>query len=123
MVCKLRSAYWLKRISHLPKLERLSLLLSLLYRVLETLKPLPVHKMADGNNQTVTNVTSGTRLTTRHLNVDTSHKFIAPKCWHKDTVRNKCNKPGHLAKVCQSKKDTPLSSISKKQFSTHVVTE
>ena len=32
----------------------------------------------------------------------TNHK--APQCRHKDTVCNKCNKTGHLAKVRQSKK-------------------
>ena len=40
---------------------------------------------------------------------------------------NKCNKTGHLAKVCQSKKDVrdapPTNPNSKKQLSTHVVTK
>lgn len=50
------------------------MLLSLLYRVLETFKPLPVIQCTRWlmvTNQKVTNVIYVARLTTRHLNIDT----------------------------------------------------
>lgn len=50
----------------------------------------------------------------------------APRCRYKDAICKKCNKIGHLAKVCQSKKTipTPTPSLSaKKQLPTHVLSE
>ena len=82
-------------------------------RDIQTPSGTTVHKVADGNKLNSYKC---------YRCGKTNHK--APQCRHKNTVCNKCNKTGHLAKVCQSKKDTTASSsISKKQLSTHVVTE
>ena len=82
-------------------------------RDIQTPSGTTVHKVADGNKPNSYKC---------YRCGKTNHK--APQCRHKNTVCNKCNKTGHLAKVCQSKKDTTASSsISKKQLSTHVVTE
>ena len=48
----------------------------------------------------------------------------APQCRYKDAVCNKCNKTGHLAKVCQSKKTIPSCNLpTKKRLPTNVVSE
>ena len=56
----------------------------------------------------MSNVTNVAKLTTRLRSVNT---------------RILCNKTGHLAKVCQSKKDAPTNPNAKKRLATHVVTE
>ena len=48
----------------------------------------------------------------------------APQCRYKDAVCKKCNKTGHLAKVCQSRKTiSSLSLPTKKRLPTNVVSE